>query len=64
MTGLKDQDLTVSVRDSLMWTFRISNLSIQQPSAKVVVGCAWAGVGGEGGENGDIFKCCVLVKAI
>lgn len=53
-----------SNRDSLTWTLIISNLSIQQPSAKVVVGNTRAGAGGEGSENGNIFKCRVPVKAV
>lgn len=62
--GLKDQSPLHNVRDSLTWTFVISNLSIQRPSARGVVGHTWAGVGGGGRENGDVFKRYVLAKAI
>lgn len=54
----------VNIRDGFSWTFIISNLSIQQPSAKVVVGYTRAGGGGEGSEDGKNFQCCVPVKAV
>lgn len=63
LLGLKDQSPLHSVRDSLTWAFVISNLSIQTVSQSCC-GAQWAGVGGGGRENGDVFKRYVLAKAV
>lgn len=63
LLGLKDQNHVVGIRDSLMWTFIISNPFIQHPLARGLVGVTRAGAEGEGSENCSVFQWCVPVKA-